>query len=219
MPTLRRLRLVFGRDATIATNDATGASAPLPPQVEFVAYAEDCLLSGFVRLGADRLTDLLDDHEELELVDVHVQDLAQGAGTEVPEFVVRRDELLLVHASNPRGNRGRRRRTIQHPVALQIGPYHVRGYLHAVPGADPIASFRHRRPMVPITDAWVDYLAGNVRQRRRVPTLIVNREFVDWIVEALDDEVEMPELQLSTHGLAQGNTQLLKDFTGDVRHG
>jgi hypothetical protein len=186
----------------------------LPPQVEFVAYAEDCLLSGYVRLGADRLTDLLDDHDELQLVDVHVQGLDASTGSQVPEIVVRRDELLLVHAGDPRGNRGRRRRTLQHPVAIQAGPYHVRGYLPTVPGSDPIASFRHRRPMVPITDAWVDYLAGNVRQRRRVPTLIVNREYVDWIVEANDDEVEMPEIQL-----AAPSTGLLKDFTGDLRHG
>jgi hypothetical protein len=215
MPNLRRLRLVLGRDPNPgATEPPATVDGPLPPQVEFVAYAEDCLLSGYVRLGADRLTDLLDDHDELELVDVHVQGLDASTGTQVPEFVVRRDELLLVHAGNPRGNRGRRRRTLQHPVALEAGPYHVRGYIHTVPGSDPIASFRHRRPMVPITDAWVDYLAGNVRQRRRVPTLIVNRDFVDWIVEAVDDEVEMPELQLSAQA-----TGLLRDYTGDLRHG
>jgi hypothetical protein len=215
MPNLRRLRLVLGRDPNPgSTEPAAPVDSQLPPQVEFVAYAEDCLLSGFVRLGADRLTDLLDDHDEFQLVDVHVQGLNASTGTQVPEIVVRRDELLLVHAGSPRGNRGRRRRTLQHPVALQAGPYHVRGYIHTVPGSDPIASFRHRRPMVPITDAWVDYLAGNVRQRRRVPTLIVNREFVDWIVEAVDDEVEMPEIQLSAQA-----TGLLKDFTGDLRHG
>ena len=40
---------------------------------------------------------------------------------------------------------------------------------------------------------------------------MVNREQVDWVVPALDDEVEMPDLPLQTE---QG--PLLKDFTGSI---
>ncbi len=67
--------------------------------------------------------------------------------------------------------------------------------------------------MVPLTDAWVEYVVGGTMQRRRVGTLIVNRQLVDWIVEAADQEVEMPEIPLS--GYPKG--PLLKDFTGQVR--
>jgi hypothetical protein len=88
----------------------------------------------------------------------------------------------------------------------------VRGYIHALPGSDPIAGFRRRRPMVPLTDAWIDYSVGKTRQRRRVETLIVNRHLVDWIVAAIDDEVEMPDIPLSAY--PQG--PLLKDFTGRI---
>ena len=66
--------------------------------------------------------------------------------------------------------------------------------------------------MVPITDAWIEYVAGDTRQRRRVGTLIVNRHLVDWVVQAIDDEVEMPDIPLST--APQG--PLLKDFTGQL---
>jgi hypothetical protein len=187
------------------------APASSTRQVEFVAYAVDCVLSGYVRLDSDRLTDLLNDHEEFQLVDVFVQDFADK-GIQVADMIVRRDELLLVHAVGPRGDRGRRTRTRQHPVAIQVGPYHVRGYIHALPGSDPIAGFRRRRPMVPLTDAWVEYTADKTRQRRRVETLIVNRQLVDWIVEAIDDEVEMPDIPLSAY--PQG--PLLKDFTGRI---
>jgi len=182
--------------------------------VEFVAYAEDCLLSGYIDLEAARLTDMLNEREELELVDVFVQDLA-GRSRAVASITVARHELLMVHAVGPRGDRGRRTRTRQHPVAMQIGPYQVRGYLHALPGSDPIAGFRRRRPMVPLTEAWIEYVSGKTRQRRRVGTLIVNRQLVDWIVPAIEDEIEMPEIPLSAY--PQG--RLLKDFTDEVRMG
>lgn len=66
--------------------------------------------------------------------------------------------------------------------------------------------------MVPLTDAWVEYTADKTRQRRRVETLIVNRQMVDWIVEAIDDEVEMPDIPLSAY--PQG--PLLKDFKSRI---
>lgn len=204
-----RLRLVLGRE------QAEPASAPKelpvparPPELEFVAYAEDCILSGFVRLGIDRLTDLLNDHEEFLLHDVFAVDLSAGQAREVAEILVERDELLLVHAAGPRGDSARRVRTRQHPVALRIGPYEVRGYLHCPPGTNPLASFSRRKPMVPLTEAWIEYDARAARQRLRVATVIVNRRRVEWIVEADDDEVEMPDLVLHTaHG------PLEKDFT------
>ena len=78
----RRLRLVTGRPpAAVLTN--LKAAPATSRQVQFVAYAEDCLVSGFVRLDADRLTDLLNEHDEIELADVLVQDLAAGTDMEV----------------------------------------------------------------------------------------------------------------------------------------
>lgn len=209
----RRVRVVVGRrERTIHAVDAQ--AAPLEPTAtehEFIAYAEDCLLVGHIRMGAARLTDLLNDHDEYELVDVEVKEIGVDRALDVTTAVVSRDEILLVHATGPRGSRERRTRTRQHPVAMRLGPYEVRGYLHALPGSDPIASFRHRRPMVPLTDAWVEYQEGKVRQRRRVATLIVNRHQVDWIVEAVDEEIEMPDIPLH----AETGT-LAKDFTGQL---
>ena len=210
----RRLTLLLRRSPDPAPI-AQGPSEPAPnpwPQIEFVAYAEDCLVAGYVRLSTDRLTDLLNEHENLELVDVFVEELATGRGMEVTEIMVSREELLAIQAVGPRGNQGRRRRMRQHPVAIQVGPLHVRGYLHALPGSDPIASFRRRRQMVPITDAWVEYTTGSTRHRGRVGTLIVNSHLVDWIVEAVDDEVEMPDIPLS----AGSYGRLVKDFTGQL---
>ena len=213
----RRLRFVFG--LTNASDDTAAITAPREPsrstpQVEFVAYGEDCVLSGVVHLASDRLTDMLNDHDEYQLVDVLVEGLSGERAVEVKEVLVHRDELLLVHATGPRGNLDRRHRTRSHPVAIQMGPYHLRGYLHALPGADPVQAIRRRKPMVPLTDAWIEFGTAARRQRRRVGTVVVNREQIDWIVPAVDDEVEMPDLPLSAE-----KGRLTKDFTGFLFEG
>jgi hypothetical protein len=211
-----RLRVVFGRHraAVGPVEERPSDVARATQQVEFVAYGEDCILSGMVRMEADRLTDMLNDHDEYLLVDVLVESLAVERAVEVREVLVSRDELLMVHATGPRGNEDRRHRTRSHPVAIQMGPYHVRGYLHALPGADPVQAIRRRKPMVPLTDAWIEFPSVAGRQRRRVGALVVNREQIDWIVPAVDDEVEMPDLPLSAD-----NGPLLKDFTGSLFEG
>lgn len=211
----RRLRVVFGRSTPAPTVVAPPrAVARTSQQVEFVAYGEDCILSGVAHLGSDRLTDMLNDHAEYQLVDVLVEALTGESAVEMREVLVPRDEILLVHAAGPRGNQDRRHRTRSHPVAIQLGPYHVRGYLHALPGADPVRSIRRRKPMVPLTDAWIEFQPATGRERRRVGTVVVNREQIDWVVPAIDDEVEMPDLPLSAE-----TGPLVKDFTGALFDG
>lgn len=121
------------------SGDAGDQSKPargLLPLVEFVAYAEDCILSGHVRLAADRLTDMLNEYDEIDLVDVMVERLDGLGVVEVKEVLVRREEILLVHATGPRGSQARRQRTRQHPLAMTLGPYTIRGNLHALLGTD-----------------------------------------------------------------------------------
>lgn len=183
----RRLSLFFDRSAGTdgdAESSHPGAAA-LYPLVDFVAYAEDCTLSGRIRLRSDRLTDMLNDHEELQLVDVMVQSLVQPEAVEVREVVVARDELLLVHATGPRGDQARRTRTRQTYVAVTAGPYSVGGYLHSVPFLDAMAGLHRRSAMIPLTDAVVDYPLGGDLYRQRVGTVIVNRSRIDHIIETV----------------------------------
>jgi hypothetical protein len=174
-------------------------------------YAEDCVLSGHLSLSAERLSDLLNGQESFELFDVLVEDLTGAEPIEAREVNVARDEILLVHAGGPRGNAGRRQRTRQHPIVVKTGPYQVRGYVHTLPGSDPVASLRRRKPMVALTDAVIEFVVESAPQVRRAGVVIVNRDAVDWIVEGHDAEVVMPEMPVDSSGL------LLKDFTGDVR--
>lgn len=212
----RRLRVIFGT-ATAPDPPAVDVATPAEPAhpiVEFVAYGEDCLLSGRIRLAAERLSDMLNDHDEYELIDVMVESLDRPEAAEAQAVLVHRDEILLVHAAGPRGSQNRRQRTRPHPVAMQLGPYHVRGYLHALPGSDPLLAIRRRKPMVPITDAWVEFVAGGTHQRRQVGTLVVNREQIDWITAAVDEDIVVPDtLDLP---VARDQGPLVKDFTGQI---
>ena len=187
----RRLSLIFDRGAD--GSDSTGASHPgaavLYPLVDFVAYADDCTLSGRIRLRADRLTDMLNDHEELHLVDVLVQSVVDRAAVEVREVVVPRDELVLVHATGPRGDQTRRTRTRTTHVAITADRYQVRGQLHAAQFVDALTALHRRGPMVPLTDAIIDYPIGDEWQRQRVGTLIVNRSAIDHIVETPEHDI------------------------------
>lgn len=206
------LRLVFRVRPPVLTDPPLPDVEDRTPEVEFVAYAEDCILSGQVELAADRLSDLINTHEELELIDVLVADLNDGRAFEVHELAIRRDEILVVHAGGPRGRADRRQRTRQHPIVAKLGPYTVRGYIHALPGSDPIASLRHRRPMVALTDASLEYFVGRDEIRRRVATVLINRQLADWIVEGDDPEEDLSRFDPPVEG--QG--PLVKDFTGDV---
>jgi len=162
------------------------ADAPL---VRFMAYGAHQLLSGWVRLRADRLTDLLNAHEELHLAEVVIESLEDGVTQSVDEIVIHRRELIAVHATGPRGDQARHQRTRTHPIAIQSGNYLIGGHLHADPGADPIASVGGRPAMVPLTDAWIEYWSGGERKHQSTGTIVVNRDEADWMRLVTDEDL------------------------------
>ncbi len=165
-----------------------------PSEVEFAAYAEDCRIFGFWRHNAERLSDALNASLEYALYDVLVASLEDGHTSETRDFLVRRDEVLAVRAAGSRGNIARRSRTRPTAVTLQTGPYTIHGYLHGPPGADAVRQIRRRKPMVPLTEAWIEYSTGGALHRARVGPIIVNHEVLDWIRNSDDDEVSAPGL-------------------------
>lgn len=190
----RRLRFSAESDSIVRTPAPAMEPTREPVEIEFAAYAEDCLIFGFVLAATDRLTDYLNESEQYEIRDVLVVALEDGCGSEAKTLTVQRGELLAVRARGPRGNADRRMRTRPYPVTLQTGPYTVRGYLHGRPGGDPIKQLRLRRPMVALTESWIEYLAQGESHRGRVGTIIVNREVIDWIHLSTDGEVRPPDL-------------------------
>jgi len=187
----RRLRLAF-TGSTASADGSPDVSTTSAQEVDFVAYGLDCVLSGRTVLDGDRLTDMLNDHDEYALVNVMVDRFDGGLPISVPEVVVRRDDLWLVHATEPRGNSQRRHRTAQQHIAMSVGPYEVRGFYHALPGTDPATAIRRRKPMVPLTGARIEYTIAGEEREIEVDAVIVNRDQVEWIAEVEPDRFEFP---------------------------
>jgi len=184
-----RLRVVMQQPSGGAADDG----APDGP-ILFVAYTSDERLSGQVRLDSSRLSDMLNAHDEYVLVDALAERLPQGGSLVVSEILVRRNELPLVHATGPRGDRSQRVPTETHRIVLRSGRYLVSGRLHSGPGEDPLASLRARSPMVPLTWATIEFRRGPEIVREPGGTIVVNRELVDWVREGvpLPDGAEVP---------------------------
>jgi len=159
------------------------------PLIRFVAYGEEHRVFGWVRLEADRLTDLLNGCEELHLEEVEIAGQADGMTRSVDEFVMSRSDLVAVHASGPAGDETQRQPTRTYPIALQCGDYLIGGHLHVVPGDEPMASLRQRPAMIPLTQAWIEYWSGDERRHRSTGTIIINRDRADWIRQVTEREL------------------------------
>ena len=171
---------------------------PDPPSahvVRLTLYACDSLAFGYLSLSAGRVTDLMNEHEALEFVNTYLQNIAGGHGLALRAASIALEEICAVGVTGPRGDPKRRTRTLPIPVELRVGPYDVQGNIHVVPGSDPIASFRSRLAMVPLTEATIEWDAPDSRRIARWGTVVVNRLLVDWIVPATRD-VWPPEVQL-----------------------
>ena len=187
-----RLSLILDRAPEDVFEPDSVSDAPMVP---FEAYAEDSRVFGWVRLNADRLTDLLNAYDELHLANVEIESLTGGTTEIATEILVLRDQLIAVHAGHPRGDENQRRRTRKHPVAVQARHYLIGGYVHAAPGVDPIASLRERPPIIPLTEAWIEYWSGGQRKRQWVGTLVVNRDLTDSIRLVTEDDLSFGRLR------------------------
>ena len=156
--------------------------------IDFVAYGHETLLAGSIHLDADRLTDLLNGSDELELLDV-VCLTPDGSLVDTERAVIARTELVAVKAGDPRGRPVLRRRTRQSAVAAGAGRYVIHGYVHTRPGADAMVDVGRRPPMIPLTDATIVYEMADSRRRDHASTLILNRDVADWMRPALPDEL------------------------------
>ncbi|HEY7735687.1 MAG TPA: hypothetical protein VH813_02715 [Candidatus Limnocylindrales bacterium] len=184
----RRLCLVLERIPETVFEPEFVADAPL---IRFEAYADRGRIFGWVRLREDRLTDLLNQHPELLLVNAELEDLDDGRRSSADEILVHREQLIAVHASGPRGHAHLRQPTTSHPVSVHAGPYRIGGRVHAPPEVDPVLSFQQRPAMVPLTEAWIEYRTGHIRERQAVGTLVINRDLAQRI-ELASDEVAVP---------------------------
>ena len=190
-----RLVEALGRGRSSAKEAIPPPGLVAPTRLDFVAYGEDCLIAGRLRFDGDRMSDFLNDHETYQIDDLIVEELVDGRTSAVGQLVVARDEVLVVQLAGPRGVLERRVRTHGHPVAVKVGPYRLRGRLHAPPGLDPTSLIARRSPMVPLTEALIDRPVGPEREVHPIGNVAINRLWVDWLVETWDDSMQWLELE------------------------
>ena len=175
------LRQAARRDA-VADPDATGPpDASGLPEVEFIAFAAHGRLSGWIRLDRARLTDMLNDHKEFRLERVRAEHLPDGGSRVLRAVLIHRHELPVVFAGGPRGDRALRAPTEVTSITVKLGAYLVTGDVHTKPGLDPLRHFRRRPPMVPLTDAVLEYEGESGPIQEYADTIVVNRDLMDWM--------------------------------------
>jgi hypothetical protein len=190
----RPFRIPF-RGSTDASDETRSTDPATAPLVGLTVYALDSLAFGHVPLSAARVTDLMNEHEDFEFVDAHLESLEDLHALALRTVVIARGEILAVGVSGPRGDARRRTRTLPIPIELRVGPYDIRGNIHVVPGADPLASFRRRGAMVPLTETTIEWDAPDGRKLARWGTMLVNRLLVEWIAPSKRD-IRPRDLQL-----------------------
>lgn len=183
-------------------------------QIDFRAYADDYTVGGATVFQGDRLSDFLEDVDELEVERVTVRALDDGREHDLPSAVIQREELCIVAATGPRGRVDRRLRTRAYPIRAEVGPYAVVGYFHALPTADPFAIVDHRRivALKPVRITFV--LAGN-RIEETHDALLLMRDKITSLESAIDEAMGLSRaLELSMKLDRQAN-----DLEGDVHAG
>lgn len=160
------------------------ADAPL---VAFDAFLTDHHVYGWIRLAADRLTDLLNSQAEITLENVQLERLPERRLEWHDRLVLDRDRLLAVRAGGPRGDPARREHLRRHPLVVRSGAYRMGGFLHARPGVEPRTEIEGRPPMVPLSLGWLEYWIDGHRRAQWPGTIVFNQALVDEI-DVVDEE-------------------------------
>ena len=153
------------------------------------AYASDCVVTAHLVVPEGRLSDFLNRSDSLSLYDVTVQAHEDGRTLEVATVEVGLDEIFAIEATAIDGVARKRLRTLAFRMELDLGPYHMLGYIHARPGVQPYAALTQRKRFLPLTAARIAYPIGQHFELRAVETLIVNGRLVDSI-RPQDSETE-----------------------------
>jgi hypothetical protein len=141
---------------------------------QLVAWAGDCMVRGSVELGEGRLSDRVNEFDVVTFFDVTLQSFDDGHEVNIDELEVDRGELHVIEVRGRRGDPGRRLRTVEDRVTLELGPFLVTGNLHRPPNTQPMAALSRWARFVPLTDAVVG-LGDRDDDRVLEDVVLVNR--------------------------------------------
>jgi hypothetical protein len=160
-------------------------------RVSFQGYAGDCTIGGEIDISGARLSDALDQMDEVAVHDAILTSLGDGRVMHAGELVLRRDDLFAIEGhGGPPADERRRVRTVRHVLRVELGPYTCFGEVHALPGVAPLRTLLVRRTMVPLTNCVVHFRRADRDEVRRMPLLILNGRKIDRAEEATTEELE-----------------------------
>ena len=155
-------------------------------------YTVDTRIVGWISAGGQRVTDLLNDNDELRLwhpspgpvtaptgLDPDAPDETDGNG-EWQSIMT--EQLVLAMPPEWRAARQLRLHRKLRRVALSAGPFSVTGNLHLTPGAEPDEQLLfHGRRFLPLTDAYILH-NGEPPFEHVVSVVIVNTAHISQFV-------------------------------------
>ena len=164
----------------------------------FHAYAGDSVIAAYLDVPAGtRLTDYLNEFDELLLTEVRATALDDGRIVQASELPISTSEIHAVQATDPRGHTERRMRTRSSEVEVVVGPYRIEGYIHGPTAGDPLASLSRRHAMVPVTNAKIGFLVAGELRVDECEALIINRLLADIGRPARDEPSILDRLGMS----------------------
>jgi hypothetical protein len=176
---------------TASTGSAAVALAPDLAPIEL--YTADARIVAWIASGGRRVTDLLNEQDELRLwhpspgpIQAPV-DADTGAGAapnpEEGEWqTLTTDRVILAMPPEWRAARQLRLHRKLRRVAVQAGPFSVTGNVHLVPGAEPGPGLLSRGPhFMPLTEAYLLHSAEPPFEHV-VSVVIVNTAHVTQLV-------------------------------------
>jgi len=162
-------------------------------QVPLTAYAEDCSFTGEVAIIGDRLSDFLAATVEFEVLNLTCWALDDGRMVGALYSSILRDDLCLVLAGEPRGREDLRIWTRTYPVVANVGPYLVRGYVHAPPTIDPL-KLPSRRQIVAVTSGTITYTEAGREVEIEAETVLMNSTWIESLQTATAEDLDAASL-------------------------
>jgi hypothetical protein len=162
-------------------------------RVDFLAFADDCVIEANLVFEGDRLSDLIAQTGDFEIQDVVLTALDDGRMLRTSAVKTSRHDFAAIAAAGPRGNSARRLPTRLHAVRTRVGPYDILGYLHTPPSAHQFSGAVRRR-VVPLTSARLRYRAGFNDVEQVFDALLLNGDRITWLQQATNADLQMGDV-------------------------
>ncbi|MDQ6681825.1 MAG: hypothetical protein M3Y88_00960 [Chloroflexota bacterium] len=164
---------------------AAAAGAVLPELAPIELYTADARIVGWIEAGGRRVTDLLNELDELRLWHPSpgpLQALSASATRDPGDWqVLPAASVLLAMPPEWRASRQLRLHRRLRRVGMVVGPFSVTGNLHLPPGIEPGVHVLRAHRFLPLTDAYLLH-NGEPSFEHVVSVVIVNARQVEHIV-------------------------------------